>query len=140
MRRFIDMEKAPSLTELTVDAAAHPPEVLTPAEDQRPMEIALVPIASFEGSSSTPRFRGLRSKLSFEDGAGLKHLRSLRSTLSAAVDSFRLNRDVMDNHSSEAGDPLEGTTHKEPGPVWVRGCSCEVSTRLASRYALKVSW
>lgn len=81
-------------------------------------------------ANGTPHLRTSRSKFSEHgsdsDEGGLRQLRSLRSALTIAVESYPrpeghpVNQDVHEHENSNSG----------PGPVWVRGCSCQVKAPI----------
>lgn len=135
LRRLASLEKEASDSQLQpvmeVDADAR-----QSLDEMRPREIALVPVTNGHAANGvqggSPELRSFRSKLEDrgrEDSLGVRQLRSLRSTLTAAVDSFRMSRELLDSISDPA-ELLDSHTHKGPGLVWVRGCKCQV-LRLA---------
>lgn len=127
-------DKAHSSAELTNGDIGHDIGIADSPRDLQPREINLVPLPSMaESDSSTPRLRTFRSRHSFEadpghKGSGLRQLRSLRSTLSAAVNTFRSESQMRlewQNEDDEEEDLPK--TISGLGPVWVRGCTCQVT-------------
>lgn len=149
-KRQLDVVRSGNLAGLDKQHSATHDHLDTPSEDSPdesgdvqelrrspPREISLVPMGSTfsDDFDDVPRasFRSpLRSytlEVGHEHGGALRQLRSLRSTLSAAIDSYKSNKDLADQPSG--GDENEQTRRfNDPGMVWVRGCSCQVRLRL----------
>lgn len=146
-KRHLDVVRSGNLTGLDKRHSDTNVHLDTPSEDSpdesgdvqdlrpsAPREISLVPMGSTfsDDFDEVPRttFRSpLRSytlEVPDEHRGALRQLRSLRSTLSAAIDSYKSNKDLADEPSD--GDENEKTRRfNDPGMVWVRGCSCQVS-------------
>ena len=109
--------------------------------ESQPREISLVPIGStfsddFSGHCLRPSVT-FRKPLAREDSGTLKQLRSLRSTLTAAMDSFKSGREA-EAALEEAENLHRIRSFKDPGNVWVRGCACEVIASAAC--FIKADW
>ncbi|KAK9791189.1 hypothetical protein WJX73_005888 [Symbiochloris irregularis] len=85
--------------------------------DLAPREISLVPMGSTFSDDFGEEARPVRSytlEVGHEHGGALRQLRSLRSTLSAAIDSYKSNKDVAEEPSD--GDEVEQTRRfNDPG-------------------------
>ena len=139
----MSMDKQPS-TELIAEALG---TKSSDDDNAPPREIALVPIPSMDvRSDNTPRLRSMKSKTDRyetedpealkESMSGLKSLQSLRSTLSAAVESFRATKEPLATEDEQSSE--DDRTNKGIGAVWVRGCKCEVPYFASSEAFCKV--